>query len=525
VNAATPGARTVRAGLLAFLVCLFAFRLWYMGRTLLVPDEAYYWSWTRKLAYCYFDQPGMVAWIGRLFTRVFGANVYGVRLAAWTLAALSTAMLYRLAKVLTGDRTWALITAAVANLLPVFSAGALLYIHDSPLLFFWTLACLLVVRIARGGGGRTWLALAAAVLGALAAKFSAVLIGPCIPLFLVLSRDHRKWLARHEPYLAAAIVAVLFAPVIAWNVQHQWVAYFAVDKLSHLQVLDAAGRARSLLDYAGGQFAIFTPLVFAVGLVAMGEGLGRGAVRRDPARLALACLSLPIFAYFLVVAARTKVQANWPMVGFVGGVVLAVDFVRRRWDGPRARAWRVFAAVAIGLAAVSAVVIHVHPLRRIVPFLEGRDLTDQIYGWDGLAARVDAELERAGRGRTVVMARKYQVASELEFYLPGQPRPYCASYTGRGSQYDVDQDFMAIAGKDVIFVDEAERLSKRFRKHFGEVMELAPYVVLREGRPVRMIRLYHLRRFTIDGPFRDYFVDPLGSVVQRMIERRNARRG
>ena len=510
----------VRRGLLAFLGVLFAFRLAYMGLYQLIPDEAYYWSWTKRLAFCYFDQPGMVAWVGRLFTGVFGDGVWGVRLAAWALTAVSSYLLYRISLALMEDRTWALAAVVLVNLLPIYSAGALIYIHDTCLMFFWTITCAVLVRIARGGEGGTWIALAFSMLFALYSKFSAVLGFPCIALFLVLSRQHRFWLRRHEPYLAAAVIAVLFVPVIAWNMQHEWVAYHAVNKLAHPRSFGITERLLSVLDYAGGQLLVFSPVVFVLGVLAMERGLRVGWRKQESVRLALACASGPIFAYFLYVSLRTKVQANWPMMGFVGGSVLAVDLVRRRWDGPRRRFWRGLAAAGVGMALVFFALIHIHPLVRVLPFLEGRDITDQIYGWEELARRVDAELERSGRDRTVVMGRSYQVASELEFYLPGEPRVYCANFAGRGNQYDVWQDFRTIEGFDVILVDGRPDLSGRFKRHFAACHELEPFHVLREGRVVRTYYLYRLQFFMVRGPFRSYFADPLDTSVRRMRDRR-----
>jgi len=65
------------------------------------------------------------------------------------------------------------------------------------------------------------------------------------------------------------------------------------------------------------------------------------------------------------------------------------------------------------------------------------------------------------------MALRYQIASELEFYLPGQPRVYCLNAFGRGNQYDFTNDYQGLGGKDVLLVSEypiPEKLAQKFEK-------------------------------------------------------------
>ena len=75
-------------------------RLWWLvlGFTLLrvilaailplSPQEAYYWTWSRDLAWSYFDHPPLASYSIRLTTAVFGQTVFGIKLSAvlWSLA-------------------------------------------------------------------------------------------------------------------------------------------------------------------------------------------------------------------------------------------------------------------------------------------------------------------------------------------------------------------------------------------------------------------------------------------------------
>src|SRR5262249_27935614 len=74
--------------LFALLPCAFwtlvlvtlAGQLWYVSARELVPDEAYYWVWSRHLALSYFDHPPMVAYLIRASTAILGDTELAVRL-------------------------------------------------------------------------------------------------------------------------------------------------------------------------------------------------------------------------------------------------------------------------------------------------------------------------------------------------------------------------------------------------------------------------------------------------------------
>ena len=70
------------------------FRFWYMCRYDLVPDEAYFWVWSKHFALCYRDKGPLVAWTIALGTRLFGDTVVGVRSFAVLLSAGTAYQLY-----------------------------------------------------------------------------------------------------------------------------------------------------------------------------------------------------------------------------------------------------------------------------------------------------------------------------------------------------------------------------------------------------------------------------------------------
>ena len=111
------GMRPVHAAVLG-VALLTLFRFWYMCRYDLLPDEAYYWVWSKHFALCYRDKGPLVAWTIALGTRLFGDTVAGVRIFAVLLSAGTAFQLFQLARRLYDDRT-ALWCLGVAMTIPL----------------------------------------------------------------------------------------------------------------------------------------------------------------------------------------------------------------------------------------------------------------------------------------------------------------------------------------------------------------------------------------------------------------------
>ena len=62
----------------------------------LMPQDAYYYLYGQNLSLSYFDHPGMIGYILRIFTDVFGQSIFVVKLADFTISSLTIICFYRL---------------------------------------------------------------------------------------------------------------------------------------------------------------------------------------------------------------------------------------------------------------------------------------------------------------------------------------------------------------------------------------------------------------------------------------------
>src|SRR5664279_792373 len=112
----------------------------------LTGDEAYYWEWSRHLAFGYVDHPPAVAWTIRAFAwlgTIPGAVRIGFVLCGVVATLAAAAAATRLAG---GDRRAGAVTAIAFALTPLFSMAFGSATPDGPYLAFWTLSVCLALR-------------------------------------------------------------------------------------------------------------------------------------------------------------------------------------------------------------------------------------------------------------------------------------------------------------------------------------------------------------------------------------------
>src|SRR5271163_4466920 len=217
-------ARLVRNTAL-IVMALVALRLVAAAWTPITFDEAYYWIWSKNLALGYYDHPPGVALVVRLGTMIAGDTELGVRLISILLALPMSFAVYRTAEILFGGRRVATTATILLNVTLMAAVGTLIVTPDSPLLVASSFVLFFLAKVLESGRGAWWLAVGAAVGAALLSKYTALLFGPAILIWLVSVPKLRRWLIAPWPYLGGLVALAVFAPVILWNAEHHWVSF------------------------------------------------------------------------------------------------------------------------------------------------------------------------------------------------------------------------------------------------------------------------------------------------------------
>src|SRR3984957_2554556 len=143
----------------AFTVAaLVLLRLGGAAWTPLTFDEAYYWIWSKHLAFGYYDHPPGVALVIRLGTMLAGDTELGVRLVSILLAIPMSFAVYRTAMILFGGRRVAATATILLNVTLMAAIGTLIVTPDSPLLVASSFVLFFLAKVLETGRGVWWLA-------------------------------------------------------------------------------------------------------------------------------------------------------------------------------------------------------------------------------------------------------------------------------------------------------------------------------------------------------------------------------
>src|SRR5450631_1471326 len=213
-----------RALVIAIVGYAFFLRLVYSAQVELIPEEAYYWNYSRHLDIGYLDHPPLVAWLIRFGTTLFGNTEFGVRFGALCCGAAAAFFIFRLTRNLFGESS-ALLALALLQVLPFFFLSGMLMTPDAPLTAAWAASLYFLERALVAGQPRAWLWAGAALGLGLLSKYTIGMMAVAALLFLALDPPSRRWFRRWEPYGAALIAAAVFSPVIVWNAQHEWASF------------------------------------------------------------------------------------------------------------------------------------------------------------------------------------------------------------------------------------------------------------------------------------------------------------
>jgi hypothetical protein len=415
------------------VLALVLLRLVAAAWTPLTFDEAYYWMWSKHLAGGYYDHPPMVAVVIRLGTMIAGDTEFGVRLVSILLALPMSWAVYRTATILFGGMRVAV--------------GTLVVTPDAPLLVAASFVLFYLAKVLETGRGVWWLAVGAAVGAALLSKYTALFFGPAILVWLVRVPKLRRWLISPWPYLGGLVASAIFAPVILWNRDHQWVSF--IKQIGRARITDF--KPTFLAELIPTQVAFATPLVFILGAMGLYALLRRNA-GASAARALINAMFWTIALYFIWHSLHARVEANWFAPVYPAfAIAAAVAANLTRWDARQQRLvdfclrW----ASPVGILMFALLVVQANT-GVLTGYRRDASVRSVGVGWRDLAAGIEAV--RVRTGATCVLAPDYGTTSWLAFYLP---KGICVAQQAQRFRWVnmPEPDPAQLAGK-LLYVDE-----------------------------------------------------------------------
>ncbi len=378
-----PSPQQERFRFYIILAALAVFNLWHGHAMGLCHDEAYYWVYSRFLAWGYFDHPPVVAAAIALGHSLLAGEL-GVRLVFIAMQLGAIALVWGMTNGKDALLFWAIVLS-----LPLLQVGGMLALPDMPLIFFATLFLVALRRYLRDDGLIPVLALALSAVLMLYSKYHGILV-------IVFTLAAVPGLIRRKSFWAGAVLTgLLFLPHLVWQAQHDFVSV-------RFQLSRAPDWLNTslILEYLVGQVGsagLFSGLILLYVLIL--KFRSANAFER-----VLKFNSVGILAFFLAMSLKGKVEANWTQVAFVPLAIIGHGYLQRT---RRLRKWTMWLAL-IPIAAIIAVkLIFVFPpddsrsLRRAYEF----------HDWEKITLTI-----KRYAGDMPVVASTYPYAASISFY-------------------------------------------------------------------------------------------------------------
>lgn len=415
------------------LIIIFSLlKLVYALQLNVIPDEAYYWEWSRNLDLSFYDQgPGVALYI-RLFTLIFGNTTFALKFAALFASATSLLFIYFTSLELKLSKFQTMLIFWIVLLLPSFFSGSLLIMHDSPLLLFWTMALFSTIRYIHRRENWTIYALFLALgLGALS-KHTMVFFAFSLILWLIITPSEYKILKNKHFYLGLFLAFSLITPVLYWNLTHDW---DNIDAILYLRSAGGQNFNESSTDrYIIGQFLSLSPLWAMAFLLLVFQRIMElfkapkvltevTLERKNSIRfLTINALILPIFFFYM--SFNSIVQPNWPFPSYPAIILLlGIYFPIQKPFLLKEKVYR--SLILFGFVIVICMNILVFFPKYISVFLQKSSIDsinpmERYTGYKETIFEIE-DFRKKNYPNAKLIANKYQDASMASWYLPNQP--------------------------------------------------------------------------------------------------------
>lgn len=474
-------------------------------------DEAYYYTFALHLQPNYIDHPPAVAYLIKLFSfNLLVRDEIFIRLGAIVCAAAGTFLCFRIGETIKNQRTG--FFAAVLYNTSIYTsviAGTFI-LPDSPYVVFWLGALLVMCKMSLDISNdvrisiRKWLAFGILSGGCILCKIDGAFLWFGMLIFIFIS--NWKYLFHPGIYLGLFISMVIISPVIAWNINNNFVSWNYYSSLFSPGV-----SVNSFIRIFLGQLIYNNPVnsfIIVTALIAC----FRKKISSDLTILVLLCTGLPVILLTTGMSFIVNVLPHWSGPGF-----LALSFLGAIWLDEKVLASDSYIPALLKYAVVVIfVVITTGSLAvRLFPGTAGQvsapdfgkdDLTLNMWGWRKFNHLFGAYRERERlKGHILpntLVSNKWASAAQLEYYVA---YPFRMELSGVGRVRDL-QHFVwlnryrpdlkkGVNALTIVPSDYTKAFMSGYEGYFKNVRLLNTFSVERNGEPARYFCLYLLEEY------------------------------
>ena len=385
-------------------------------------DEAYYWMYSKHLAWGYFDHPPMIALMIRI-GYFFLHNELGVRIIVVLSQLVTLSVIWLITdEELRKKKENILLFFMIAVLLPVCNIYGFISTPDAPLILFSAILFLVYKRFLKDESWQNTLYLGISFAALMYSKYHGGLL-----IFLIIL-SNPVLLKKIKFYIAAFLSLLLFFPHLLWQYSNDFpsVKYHLIERVS-------AFNPKHVPDYLASQFFFHNPFLLCVLIWIM--------IKIRPKNLfdkALYYVFTGFLIFFFISSFRYRVEPQWTALISIPMIIILFNNVEyKSWIRGYVK-WIAIIMFPLFLFARSACMVDFLP----VSFFKNEFHKKKQWSRD---------ISLLAGDRPVVFTNSYQRASVYTFYT-GKFAHTLDNLSYRKTQFDLWDFEERVHGKEVLYV-------------------------------------------------------------------------
>ncbi|WP_297276456.1 glycosyltransferase family 39 protein [uncultured Brachyspira sp.] len=419
-----------------FIIILYIFKIILLTFTTLIDDEAYYALWTKHLPIGFFDHGAGIAFFMKVSILVFGYNGFGVRIGSIIFSILVSIVLFIFLKKEKDENT-AIISVILFNIIPFFAGLSLIVTIDTPMFYFMILAIIYFYKSIYYD--KKYFYLSGFLFGfALLSKINALIIIITILVFLFLIKNKKDFFYSKEFYIFGIIIFITYLPFVVYVFQTDFAPIIYI-----INRLDKIGSINRTLDFWGAQIGLYSPLFFILFCYLIVkvfiDFFNKKEIEKD---FYFAFISLLPFIYILFKSFKNKLEANWGLFVYAGGLFLVSYYISKNWNKKYIRNL-FFANILFCNTAIFIII-----LQYFIPIIPIKgDPTDRYYKYNVIRYDLKEYYNSYMDKDIRIFGLNYQIPSMINFYIQPEKESVCLNWgTYHPTVFDFwynDKDFIS----------------------------------------------------------------------------------
>jgi hypothetical protein len=385
-------------------------------------DEAYYWMYSKFLAWGYFDHPPMIALMIKIGYLYFH-NELGVRLLTVFSQLFTLYIIWLLTDKETREKKGnVLLFYMLAILMPVNIVYGFISTPDAPLILFTAVFLLLYKRFLKDESSKNTILLGLSIAALAYSKYHGAL------LILLVILSNPRLLKSIRFYMAGAITFILLLPHLYWQYSNGFpsLKYHLVERVS-------AFNPEHVPDYLVSQFSFHNPFLLVILVWVMIKVKSGNLFDK-----ALKYIFTGFLIFFFISSFRYRVEPQWTAVICVPYLILLFNNIEFK---PWIRSYIKWVTVILFPLFILA------RLASAIDFLPFSFLKNEFHNKKQWVSDISA----IAGNRPVVFTNSYQQPSVYTFYS-GKLAYTLDNLSYRKTQYDLWNFEEQVHGKEVLYV-------------------------------------------------------------------------